>query len=103
MTEASPRLTKKDVEHIAKLANVSIKEEEEEKLTRGFNTVLGVVDLLNAVDVAGVEPTTQVTGLTNAFREDTVDEAAMFDQKKALANAKKTHNGFFVVERVLEE
>ncbi len=95
--------TKSDVHRIAHLANIPITPEEEEKLADGFNTTIAVVDELFGLEVQGVTPTHQVTGLENVFREDTVDEQRMFTQDQALSNATRTYNGFFVVDQVLEQ
>jgi len=93
----------KDVTHIAALANIPVTAQEEQKLADGFNTTLHVVDQLSAVNVDGVEPTSQVTGLENVFRKDEVDGTRMLSQEEALRNAPRTHNGFFVVDQVLEQ
>jgi aspartyl-tRNA(Asn)/glutamyl-tRNA(Gln) amidotransferase subunit C len=91
-----------DVAQIAKLANIPITSDEAEKLAQGFNRTIAVVEQLNQIDTSQVSPTHQVTGLTNIFREDVVDEARMFTQEEALLNAKDTHEGYFVVEQILE-
>jgi len=96
-------ITSETVSHIAKLANIPITEAEKDELAKGFTTTMKVVDELFAVDVANVEPTHQVTGLENVFREDEVNPTRMFTQKEALANGKRTHNGFFVVNQVIEQ
>jgi aspartyl-tRNA(Asn)/glutamyl-tRNA(Gln) amidotransferase subunit C len=97
------KFTTDDVAHIAKLALIPVTEEEKEKLAEGFTTVLGVLDVLKKVDVDGIEPTHQVTGLENVFRDDNIDEKRMFTQKQALANAPSAHDGFFVVDQVIEQ
>lgn len=95
--------TKQDVDKIAKLALIPVTEKEEEELASGFNTVVGVLDLLKKVDVADIEPTHQVTGLENVFREDVVDESRMFTQEQALANAPKVYEGYFMVDQVIDQ
>ncbi len=90
------------VHHIAALANIPLTENQEEKLAQGFVTTLKVVDRLMEVDTKGIEPTHQVTGLENVWREDEVDASRTFTQEEALANAKTTHQGYFVVPRVIE-
>lgn len=92
-----------DVKKIAQLANIPVTSAEEKKLASGFNTTLAVVDQLFAVDVKNNEPTHQVTGLENIFREDEIDVERTFAQEAALANAPRTYNGFFVVDQVIEQ
>jgi aspartyl-tRNA(Asn)/glutamyl-tRNA(Gln) amidotransferase subunit C len=97
------KLTSSNVAHIAKLAHIPVTGSEEAKLAIGFNTTIKVVDKLFKVDVTNVVPTSQVTGLENIFREDVVDVERQFSQDEALLNAKRTYNGFFVVDQVIEQ
>lgn len=91
-----------DVKKIAGLANIPVAPAEEEKLAEGFTSTMNVVEELTAVNVKGVEPTHQVTGLENVLREDVVDNDRMFSQDEALSNASSTHNGYFVVPQVID-
>ena len=91
-----------DVKVIAKRANIPITREEERDLSEGFVKTLKVLDTLKNIDIKSVEPVSQVTGLENVTREDEIDVTRMFTQKQALANAKRSENGFFVVNKVLE-
>lgn len=63
-------ITEKDVEHIAKLARIELTNEEKEKLAKEMGSILDYIDKLSEVNVVGVEPTAQVTGLENVFRKD---------------------------------
>lgn len=89
------------VKHIAQLANIPITEEESLQLADDFTETLQVVDQLKKANVSKVEITHQVTGFKNVLREDVVKEEQSFSQKEALANAHKTHDGYFVVPYVL--
>ena len=62
-----------DVKHVAKLANLTLKPGEEEKFKEQFEETLKTIDVINELDTSGVEPTSQVTGLTNVTREDEID------------------------------
>ena len=97
------KFTAEDVHKIAKLANIPVTAREEAVLSEGFNTTMKVVDTLFSVDVKGVIPTSQVTGLENVLREDEIDGQRVFTQDQALANARRKHNGFFVVDQILED
>ncbi|GIK83772.1 MAG: Asp-tRNA(Asn)/Glu-tRNA(Gln) amidotransferase subunit GatC [Patescibacteria group bacterium] len=99
----TPNITKKQIQHIANLANIPITQTEQKKLQTAFEETLNTIAELQSVDISNVEPTHQVTGLTNILREDIVNIDNMFTQKQALANAKQTHNGYFVVPRIIEE
>ena len=63
-----------DVKHVAKLANLPLKPGEEDKFAKQFADTLKTVDVINELDTSKVEPTSQVTGLTNVTREDKIDK-----------------------------
>jgi len=65
-------LTDDDVRHIAKLARLAVSDAEVKKFVKELSSILQYVEMLNELDTENVEPTAQVTGLTNVFREDTV-------------------------------
>jgi len=95
-------VNKQLVKHIAQLANIPISSKEEEELANDFSETLEVVDKLQKIDTKGIEMTHQLTGLKNITREDKVNAENMFTQKEALANASHVHDGFFVVERLID-
>lgn len=87
---------------MAKLANIPVTPDEEAKLAEGFTTTIAVVEQLNTVDVSRAT-NAHMTGLENITREDAVDESRTFTQEEALANAKRTHKGYFVVDQVIAQ
>jgi aspartyl-tRNA(Asn)/glutamyl-tRNA(Gln) amidotransferase subunit C len=89
------------VEHIAQLASIPLKESEVEPIAQAFGETLEVIANLSSVDTTDVEPTAQTTGLENVWREDEVRAETTLSQAEALANASATHDGYFVVERIL--
>lgn len=98
-----PSLTVSDIDHIAKLANIPVTSEQAEELTRQVGITVQYVSELASLSTDGVIETSQVTGQENVLREDEIDVSRMFTQEEALVNAKRTYNGFFVVDAVLEE
>ncbi len=100
---AHSTITPQLVHHMAKLANLSVAESEEVALATAFNETLTVIDQLKKVDVAEVEPTHQVTGLENVWRDDVSHPEWSFTQQQALANAARTHQGYFVVPQVIDQ
>jgi len=97
------KISQSTVKHVANLAQIPISTQEEEQLTADFSKTLAVVDELQELDTSKIEPTHQVTGLKNRVREDVVIKEQMFTQEQALANAKDTHQGFFVVPKVIDK
>lgn len=91
------------VEHIAALAKLNLTPEQIARIQPQLTTVLEFMSKIQALDTAGVPETAHVTGLHNVFREDAVDPGRMLSQEDALRNARKTHDGYFVVDAVLKE
>jgi len=65
-------LTRDDVLKLARLARLTVTDEEIEKYREELSEILKYVEQLQNVDVTGLKPTTQVTGLKNVMREDEV-------------------------------
>lgn len=63
-----------NVKHIAKLANLPLNDNLIKKLQKDLDATIDLVDKLASLDLKGVEPTSQVTGLTNITREDKIDK-----------------------------
>lgn len=64
------KLTKAQVEHIAKLAKLKLTDEEVERFAHQLTDILSYVEMLKELDTSGVPETCQVTGLSNVTRED---------------------------------
>ncbi len=90
-----------DVKKVAKLANLPLTPEEEEKFGQQLDETLDYIKTLNEIDTAHVEPTHSVTGLTNVMRPD--EPKASLSQDEALQNAKSKQNGFFKVKAIFDE
>ena len=65
-------LTEDQVRHIAKLARLTLSEEEVQKYTKDLTSILGYIEVLQEVDTKNVLPTAQVTGLHGGLREDSI-------------------------------
>ena len=66
------QLTREDVLRLAALARISLSDEEVAEFSEELSAILQYVEQLSGVDVEGLAPTNQVTGLTNVMREDEV-------------------------------
>ncbi|HSX05311.1 MAG TPA: Asp-tRNA(Asn)/Glu-tRNA(Gln) amidotransferase subunit GatC [Candidatus Saccharimonadales bacterium] len=64
------KLTREDVLKLASLARISLSDEEVEEFSEELSAILQYVEQLSSVDVSGLKPTNQVTGLTNVMRKD---------------------------------
>lgn len=90
-----------NVPHVAKLANLILKENEIEKFEKQLSDILTYVEKLKEVDTKNVETTSQVTGLENVVRRD--EATPSLTQEEALLNVKSQHNGFVKVKVILDQ
>ncbi len=88
------------VKRVAHLARIAVNEEDAERMTGELNTILGFVEQLGEVDVAGVEPMTSVTPMVMKKRQDAVTDGGIAD--RIVSNAPATAENFFLVPKVVE-
>lgn len=83
-------LSRDDVLRLARLARLTITDEEVEQYRSELSEILHFVEQLQTADVTGLTPTAQVTGLTNVMREDeVVDYGVSPDDLLRIAPAKQ--------------
>jgi aspartyl-tRNA(Asn)/glutamyl-tRNA(Gln) amidotransferase subunit C len=88
------------VRRIARLARIRVDDAEVVTLQAELNAILGYVEQLNEVDVAGVEPLSGGAQMAMRLREDVVTDGEMAE--KILANAPDRIGEFFAVPKVVE-
>ena len=88
------------VRHIARLARIAVSDAEVEALAPELSNILGWIEQLQEVDVAGVAPMTAVIPNQLRLRDDIVDDGGKRDA--VLANAPVAEYGFFAVPKVIE-
>jgi len=88
------------VKRVAHLARIQVSDDEAEALKGELNTILGFVEQLNEVDVAGVEPMTSVTPMAMKKRADAVTDGGKVDD--ILANVPASEDHYFLVPKVIE-
>ena len=88
------------VKRVAHLARIAVTSEDAERMAGELNAILGFVEQLNRVDVAGVEPMTSVTPMAMKKREDVVTDGGIADD--IVKNAPATEDHFFLVPKVVE-
>lgn len=65
------KISEKDVEYVAKLANLEVHDDEKKELAEQLSRIVEHVEHLNTLDVSSVEPTYQVaTTAKHAIRDD---------------------------------
>ncbi len=94
------KITRKEVEHVARLARLALREEEVELFTAQLSDILTYVAKLNELDTKDVEPTSHVLPVKNVLRED--EQSRSVEREKALRNAPDRTEEFFRVPKVIE-
>ncbi len=94
------KISKQEVEHVAKLARLELSEQEKEKLTDQLSNILTYVEKLNELNTAGIEPTAHVLDIKNVMRDD-VGRPSL-SQDRALANAPEKAAGHYKVPKIIE-
>jgi len=89
-----------DVKYVAHLARLSLTAEEEQQIGAQLGSILGYIEKLKEVDVAGVEPTAHAFPLLNVTRPDAVSPS--LPHEDALRNAPAQANGLFRVPKIVE-
>ena len=93
------KVDKKEIEHIAKLANLNLTEKEIEKYTKDMDNIINFVEILNNEDTQGVEESKTVVSSYNVFRKDEIEE---FENPEILLqNAIEPENGMFKIPKVI--
>lgn len=88
------------VKRIGRLARIHIEETEVAAYQDELNAILGFVEQLGEVDVAGVEPMTSVTPMVLRRRDDVVTDGGY--PERIVANAPLSEDNFFMVPKVVE-
>jgi len=94
-------ISKAEVLHLAKLAGLTLTEEEIEKYTVQFGQTLDYVQNLNELNTDGVEPTNSVVNLSNVTFEDGEKNKRQLTPDEAFANGKNVKDKAFVVGRIM--
>ena len=90
-----------DIEYVAKLARISLTEEEKAKFAEQLGDVLENFERLNAVDVSGIEPTAHAFPVYNVWQEDVPESG--FSPEEALKNAPAQRANQIVVPKVVDD
>jgi aspartyl-tRNA(Asn)/glutamyl-tRNA(Gln) amidotransferase subunit C len=97
-----------EVRRVAELANLELTTDEETRMQRDLNAILGHVAQLSELDTTAVEPMAQVADLLGtvsgaageSLRQDVVRPS--LDRKAVMAAAPESDGRFFKVPKVIE-
>ncbi|WNR45493.1 Asp-tRNA(Asn)/Glu-tRNA(Gln) amidotransferase subunit GatC [Paenibacillus roseipurpureus] len=93
-------ITKKDVDHVAKLARLDLTDTEKDLFTDQLNAILKYAEQLNQLNTEGVPPTSHAMPFVNVMREDVVKPSLPIE--KVMLNAPDHEDGQFKVPAILE-
>ena len=93
-------LDRSDVEKIAHLARLGLNDADIPRTTEALNSILGLIDQMQAVDTSGIEPLAHPLEASQRLREDAVTESNRRDAYQAIAPA--VESGLYLVPQVIE-
>ena len=93
-------LNQEDIRKIAKLARLSVSEQEAQSAQTQLNGIFGLIAEMQAVDTAGIEPMSHAQDVTQRLRADRVTES---DQRALFQSiAPQVEQGLYLVPKVIE-
>lgn len=94
------KLSREEVEHIARLARLGLSESEIEKFQIQLSDILENFEILKQLDTVDLPPTAQSIALQNIFRPDEAKPSLPLED--VLANAPQREANYFKIRAVLE-
>jgi aspartyl-tRNA(Asn)/glutamyl-tRNA(Gln) amidotransferase subunit C len=101
-------VTVEDVRRVAELANLELTAEEEPRMQRDLNAILGHISQLNELDTSGIPPMAQVAEMlggvsdtTGIFLRADVVQSSL-DRAAVMTEAPESDGRFFKVPKVIE-
>ena len=92
-------ISRKEILHIAKLADLKINEEELENYKKNLEDILNFANTINKVDTQNVDISIGTIENVNVFRED---EVVPFENEKGLLeNAQDKEDNMFRIPKVI--
>ena len=93
-------LSRDEIRNVALLARLELTDGELDEQAKHFNELLTQFEILQSLDVNGIEPTSHSIPIVNVLREDNVRPSLA--REAALANAPESRDGCIVVPRIVE-
>lgn len=92
-----------NIKKLAELSKLTLSEKEEPYFENQFEKTIDIISKFNEVDTDNLEMTYIVTKTKNVVREDKITPERILAQDEALSGSKETHNGYFVVEKIIDK
>ncbi len=95
------KITKEQVEHIAKLCNLNLTPEQTDRLSSLLTQTLDYINILEELDTKDIGETYQVTGLTNVFQQEG-EIPTTLTKKESLSTAMEVVDGKFATKAIFD-
>jgi len=92
-------VSKEEIMHIAKLANLKLREEEIPEYIKNLQDILNFANIVNKADVEGLDTAISAIDNFNVFRKDEIE--VFEDNKALLQNAPEQEDNMFKIPKVL--
>lgn len=89
------------VKHVAHLVRLGISEEEAQKFSGQFSSIIDYFTMLNEVDTDNIPPASDITNNKNVLREDIAQPS--MSREEFLNNAPQSERGYVKVPTVFGE
>lgn len=94
------QVSKEELLHIAKLADLNLKEEETDKYLKNLDDILNYVEVIENAPIEGFNETIGANDNVNVYRKD---EVKTFENHEALMqNAPEEERGMFKIPKVIQ-
>lgn len=92
-------ISKETIDRIAELARLEFSDSEKEAFVEQFGKIIEYVNVIESINLEGVEPLKHISDAENVFREDVVMPSLPLEE--ALKNAPKRNESFYKAPKVL--
>lgn len=93
------QVSKEEIIHIAKLANINLKQEEVDTYLGNLEEILNYANIVNKAPIDGLSETIGVNEAYNIFRKDEIRES--LPREELLQNAPEKQEGMFKIPKVI--
>ena len=94
------KVSREEILHIAKLANLNLKEEEVDTYLLHLQDILNFANIVNNAPVEGLQETIGANDNYNVFRKDEVE--VFEDNEALLQNAPEEERNMFKIPKVIQ-
>jgi aspartyl-tRNA(Asn)/glutamyl-tRNA(Gln) amidotransferase subunit C len=90
-------ITLEQIKHLAHLSRLEFSDQELKEMQGDMGKILDFVAQIDALDLTGIEPLTQMSDSVNVMRED--QPKGMIEKDEALKNAPDANSDYFRVPK----